>query len=99
MKCYVIAWIARGKGSYGNVRKSHLARKCNSRRQPNRTKRVGTRNSANFLDDQSEVDNEGVYSMDMYTMTDNKVKPNEVNFSINGQDVCMEIDTGPQSQW
>ena len=75
-------------------KKGHLAR--NSRRQPNRTKPVGTGNSANFLDDQSKVDDEGarVYSMHMYTVTDTKLKPYEVNFSINGQEVCMEIDTG-----
>ena len=75
-------------------KKCHLARKCNSRRQPNRTKPVGAGNSANLLDDQSEVDDEGVYSMHLYTVTDTKVKPYEVNFSINGQEVCMEIDTG-----
>ena len=75
-------------------KKGHLARKCNSRRQPNRTKPVGTGNSANLLDDQSEVDDEGVYSMHLYTVTDTNVKPYEVNFSINGQEVCMEIETG-----
>ena len=32
--------------------------------------------------------------MHLYTVTDAKVKPYEVNFSINGQEVCMEIDTG-----
>ena len=32
--------------------------------------------------------------MHMYTVADTKVKPYEVNFSINAQDVCMEIDTG-----
>ena len=75
-------------------KKGHLERKCNSRRQPHRTKPVGTGNSANLLEDQSEVDDEGVYSMHMYTVADTKVKPYEVNFSINGQDICMEIDTG-----
>ena len=37
----------------------HLVRKCNSRRQPHRTKPVGTGNSANFLEDQSEFDEKG----------------------------------------
>ena len=49
---------------------------------------------SNLLDDQSEADDEGVYSMHMYTVTDTKVKPYEVNFSINEQEVCTEIDTG-----
>ena len=80
-------------------KKSHLARKCNSRRQPHRTNPVGTGNSANLLEDQIDLDDEGVYSMYMYTVADTKVKPYEVNFSINGQDVCMENNKGAQSQW
>ena len=75
-------------------KKDDLTRKCNSRRQPNRTKPVGSGNSAKLLDDESEVDDEGVYNMHMYTVTYTKVKPYEVNFSINGQEVCMEIDIG-----